>query len=863
MLNTLTKRPQSSSSANLDRPLSPFSSLATVIKNHEMNHSAPVEELNLRVHRTYTSSDENKSERSDSVLADDRSDLFDPNFDFDAGILGLTILSVEEDSPYAEVRSAVANFDDPDMPVSTIRAWVLGIIWTVLLAGINQVIVYRFPSILITNFVALLVIFPCGQAWARVCPSISVLKMPLNPGPFSIKEHVLSSIMASVAAQSAYSTDIIAVQRVFYGEIYSFLCNDKPSFLEFQWMLTVSTQLIGLSLGGVMHKFLVAPPSMIWPNTLVQCALLNTLHSQQYAGIGRHRGPSRERFFLMGFIGAVLWSTIFSWVSSTALSTDRLSNYSQPCWIAPNNLANYRRFQSGLGLSMITFDWNQIAYIGSPYVPQHVIISLRLATPWWSEANVVVGFILFYVIITPIFYYTNVWYSQYLPMVASHAFDNTGNSYNLTRVLTNGAFNLQAYKDYSPLYLPCVVSSLSFRTCQTLQRRMNFVIAYGLSFIAIGSTVTHGIIYLRKPTLMHFRRSLQEQPDIHARLMTKYAQVRGWYYACVFVVTFAMACLCIELWPTGMSVWELLVALGIAGVLVLPIAMIQAVTNRQIPMNVFTELISGFLLPGTVTFSVLTFGYITTFQAIAFTQDFKLGHYMKIPPLVMFWAQIASTLIAGSVQLGVQMWLFANVPDMCSKTQKDQFTCQNVQVFGTASIIWGAIGSRLQFTEGHLYYRKSSLLPHLLSLMYCFLIGAACPAILWALTKKFPRSKLGYVNVIFGGPAYVPPANSVNYLTWAFVGFIFQHLIRRRRFLWWAKYNYVLSAALDGGTAVGVILIYFCLQYPLNGTIGINTIQKWWGNTVYTRTLDWKSPSLKILAPGETFGYDFNLQRAK
>lgn len=42
--------------------------------------------------------------------------------------------------------------------------------------------------------------------------------------------------------------------------------------------------------------------------------------------------------------------------------------------------------------------------------------------------------------------------------------------------------------------------------------------------------------------------------------------------------------------------------------------------------------------------------------AIAFTQDFKLGHYMKIPPLVMFWAQIASTLIAGSVQLGVQMW---------------------------------------------------------------------------------------------------------------------------------------------------------------------------------------------------------------
>ncbi|KAJ3995032.1 small oligopeptide transporter [Lentinula boryana] len=756
-----------------------------------MNRSALVEDLDLTVHRTFTSSDEGKD------------DLFDPNFDFDAGIL-------EEDSPYAEVRSAVANFDDPDMPVSTIRAWVLGIIWTVLLAGINQVIVYRFPSILITSFVALLVIFPCGQAWARLCPSISVLKRPLNPGPFSIKEHVcsshldfsdapwlinfifqvLSAVMASVAAQSAYSTDIIAVQRVFYGEIYSFL---------FQWMLTVSTQLIGLSLGGMMHRFLVAPPSMIWPNTLVQCALLNTLHSQQYAGIGRHRGPSRERFFLMAFIGAVLWSflpsylftalSIFSWVSFELLPGQRFcSIYSQPCWIAPNNIRVNQLFgfQSGLGLSMITFDWNQIAYIGSPYV-------LHLATPWWSEANVVAGFILFYVIITPIFYYTNIWYSQYLPMVASSAFDNTGHVYNLTRVLTNGAFNMQAYEDYSPLYLS-----------------MNFVVAYGLSFIAIGATVTHGIIYLRKPTWLHFKRSLQEQPDIHARLMSKYRRVRGWYYACVFVVTFAMACLCIELWPTGMAIWELIVALGLA--------MIQAVTNRQVPMNVFTELISGFLLPGQpVAMMLYTFGYITTFQAIAFTQDFKLGHYMKIPPLVMFWAQIASTLIAGSVQLGVQLWL------------------------------WGAIGSSLQFTTGHLYY----------PLMFCFIIGAACPAILWVLTKRFPRSKLGYVKVIFGGPAYVPPANGVNYLTWALVGFIFQHLVRRRRFLWWAKYNYVLSAALDGGTAVGLILIYFCLQYPLNGTIGINTVQKWWGNTVYTRTLDWKSPPLKVLAPGETFGFVF------
>ncbi len=43
-------------------------------------------------------------------------------------------------------------------------------------------------------------------------------------------------------------------------------------------------------------------------------------------------------------------------------------------------------------------------------------------------------------------------------------------------------------------------------------------------------------------------------------------------------------------------------------------------------------------------------------QALKFAGDFKLGHYMKIPPRTMFWCQIVATVIAGTVQLGVQSW---------------------------------------------------------------------------------------------------------------------------------------------------------------------------------------------------------------
>jgi hypothetical protein len=46
---------------------------------------------------------------------------------------------------------------------------------------------------------------------------------------------------------------------------------------------------------------------------------------------------------------------------------------------------------------MITLDWSQVSFIGNP-----------LAIPWWAQVNIMAGFVLFYVIIVPVIYYTNV-----------------------------------------------------------------------------------------------------------------------------------------------------------------------------------------------------------------------------------------------------------------------------------------------------------------------------------------------------------------------------------------------------------------------------------------------------------------------
>jgi OPT family small oligopeptide transporter len=329
--------------------------------------------------------------------------------------------------------------------------------------------------------------------------------------------------------------------------------------------------------------------------------------------------------------------------------------------------------------------------------------------------------------------------------------------------------------------------------------------------------------------------------------MSRYKQVPEWWYAIIFVSMLVFGIVSIEVWPTQFPVWAFFLALIIAFVYTIPIGMIQAITNQQVGLNVITELIIGYALPGRPIAMMMfkTWGYIAMAQALQFTSDFKLGHYMKIPPRPMFWAQVIATIIAGTTQLGVQAWMFTNIPDMCTEDQPDGFTCPSTQVFGTASIIWGVIGPALQFSKGQIYY----------GLCFFFLIGAIAPVIPWAITRKYPNSWWKYVNlpVIFSGTGLIPPATAINYVPWVIVGFIFQYVIRRRHFSWWTKYNYVLSAALDSGVAIGTIIIFFCLQFPKNGTIGMG-LQNWWGNTVYTTTADFKGTPLRVLAKGETFG---------
>ena len=81
---------------------------------------------------------------------------------------GELIDSAEDDSPYPEVRSAVANTDDPSMPVSSLRVWVIGIIWAIIIPGMNQFFFFRLPGVTVTGVSS---VFPVRPSHELMYPS--------------------------------------------------------------------------------------------------------------------------------------------------------------------------------------------------------------------------------------------------------------------------------------------------------------------------------------------------------------------------------------------------------------------------------------------------------------------------------------------------------------------------------------------------------------------------------------------------------------------------------------------------------------------------------------------------------------------
>lgn len=162
--------------------------------------------------------------------------------------------------------------------------------------GVLQEIFYFKPQVIYVSQVFLTAVaYVLGEALAYIIPRKGRIGRSLNPGPFNHKEHAAVVLMASAATQSALATQALAAQQLYYG--------GYPSHAAGVF-ITLSSQLIGFGIAGLLRDIIVRPTKMLWPMTLPISSLLESLHKDKAIA------KQRIKTFYIVFLVAFFWEII-------------------------------------------------------------------------------------------------------------------------------------------------------------------------------------------------------------------------------------------------------------------------------------------------------------------------------------------------------------------------------------------------------------------------------------------------------------------------------------------------------------------------------------------------------------------------
>lgn len=162
--------------------------------------------------------------------------------------------------PWA-VRRVVSLHDDTTLPTITFRYFLLVFLFVSPGAFLEQINQYRSTSAPYSIFFVQIAASYVGDWCARFIPAIEV-KVPFtkwsfntNPGPFSVKEHVLVVIAANAGAYFNLAYTPISLAEVFFGQ------KMNPAVALF-FMLAITWT--GYSYAAIARSFLIYDPQQPW-----------------------------------------------------------------------------------------------------------------------------------------------------------------------------------------------------------------------------------------------------------------------------------------------------------------------------------------------------------------------------------------------------------------------------------------------------------------------------------------------------------------------------------------------------------------------------------------------------------------------
>lgn len=763
-------------------------------------------------------------------------------------------------SPYPEVRAITTPDDDPDIPCETIRAHLLGYIWAVIAQFTNALFYSRFPNITLSSAVVQMLLYPCGMLLAFILPdwgfNFRGKRLSLNPGPWTYKEQMLSTIIVNVGLGTAYCFSNIQTQTIFYHDTWL-----TPGY---GILLLLSTQMMGLGFAGIMRRFVVYPIEAIWPSVLPTIALNRALLVPESRESVHGWRITRYQYFFLVF--AIMF--VYFWIPDYLFTA--LSTFAWMCWIAPNNfkLNLVTGSQQGLGFNPIpTFDWNVINVLPTP-----------LQAPFFATFQQFCGSLIAAFVILGL-YFTNVSGVGYLPINSSSIYNNTGQRFEIAEVLIPGTATLNetAYQNYSPAFYtagnlmvygaffafypltmvfvcldawrPLVKAFKSmFWSALALVKRVTVTIGRIIGCISTGR---FGEAFKHVSGMMSVDESIYDGfDDPLTMLMRNYAEVPDWWFLIIALISFIFSIVILTTWTQlDTPVWTIFFVIGLNLVFLIPMSYLYAISGTTEGLNVITELIIGYALPGhpEALMFVKAFGYNINGQTDNYVGDQKMGYYSKVPPRAMYRGQVISAFITALVCYATVDFVDTSIKDVCTPDQPQRFTCADSSVvYFSSSVVWGALGPQRVFTQ---------IYP---AIKYCFLLGfllglawwcgkRAGPKVRNAARSALPSGIFSVVNAIIFTPLaflkHVHPSLVFNgMLLWApwnlsywwgglYVAFAFMWYLKRYKTAWWEKYNFVTAAALQGGVAFSAIIIFFAVSWK-------EVDLDWWGNTVNDMTMD-------------------------
>ncbi|KAF9205239.1 hypothetical protein BGZ49_004309 [Haplosporangium sp. Z 27] len=638
-----------------------------------------------------------------------------------------------------------------------------------------------------------LVTYTIGAIMARVLPtgstSIFSYSISLNPGPFNIKEHAMIGIAVSTASNNAYAIDILAAMDLFLHYRLSAIGSI---------ILIITTQCLGYGMAGVMRKYLVYPAEMVWWSNLVNVVFYNALHNtDEFKSKRMVRGWSYMTYFWVVASICFVYEFLPQFLAPMFVYMDWI------CWINPFNRDFWVLFSSysGVGIFSFALEWNTIG-------------GAALYYPFYSQAAFYGGEILQYWIIFPILWFTNALGIRNFPKpLTPSLYYTNGTSFDVTPFLNpDHSLNNTLYEEGGAAVMTPM-----------------YALGFMIGFISLAACVTHVICFNGSDILKTWKSSIREgEEDIHHRMMKVYPEVPQLWYAAFYIVLLALSFVVIEVYSLQLPWWGLIVTVAIGWVMTIPISAMQAITAFSPGLNIITELICGYMLPGKPIANMVfkCYGFMAMYQCQQFLSDLKLGVYMKIPPRSMFVGQLWGTLVGGVFNYFTMILIINSHRAYLDGTSQDPsglWTGISPQIYWGSALIYGALGPARMFSSDGPYG----------FVFWGFLIGAIIPIIQWGLSKKFPKVQWSLINVsiVASGMGAFSGGFTTGILFSTITIFIFGVYLFRFHKAWWSKYTFITAAALDTGAAFTGLFIFIFFSGGASSKLSV-TAPSWWANFI-------------------------------